>query len=139
MSRQSKTIIGGAVIAGLLALAVFVQDFYPAYGKTANVVRNKVPKANDDLVAQVDAITVWSTPPPGGSGSSGSCPGSYVGYVNFSKTSPPYGWTPIAGQALYRACDGTDERCDRNVPHVSPLDGRKRPRSAAVPASSSHQ
>jgi hypothetical protein len=44
-------------------------------------------------------ITVWSVPPPGGSGNVPTCPGSYVGYVNFSKPTAPYGWTPISGVA----------------------------------------
>ena len=34
-------------------------------------------------------ITVWSTPPPGGSGSGSGCPYPYVGYINFYVPCPP--------------------------------------------------
>jgi len=49
-------------------------------------------------------FTVWGTP-LSGNGSVGTCPGAYVGYVNFSKPAPPYGWTR-SGTNL-KACDGT--------------------------------
>ena len=50
-------------------------------------------------------ITVFGTP-YAGSGSQGSCPGSYVGYVVYSKPfSQGWGWSPIPGATVFTATD----------------------------------
>jgi hypothetical protein len=52
-------------------------------------------------------ITVFGTPVSGGGGSpTNSCPGVYVGYVNYVKTaSQGWGWVPTAGTTLHTATD----------------------------------
>ena len=53
--------------------------------------------------------------PVAGAGSSGSCPGSYAGYVNFTKTvSQGWGWAPTSGTTNHYAADGTT-RTDTKV------------------------
>jgi hypothetical protein len=52
-------------------------------------------------------IIVLGTPYPG-SGSQGSCPGPYAGYVNYAKTvSQGWGWAPISGVKVLTAADGS--------------------------------
>lgn len=59
-------------------------------------------------------ITVFGTPYPG-SGSQGSCPGPYVGYVAYTKTvSKGWGWAPISGATTLKAADGSG-RTDTKV------------------------
>ena len=59
------------------------------------------------VMAAQGQITLYSTPIAGG-GSSGSCPGSYAGYVSYTKTvSQGWGWTPSAGTTNHIAADGT--------------------------------
>jgi hypothetical protein len=51
-------------------------------------------------------IMVYASP-VASSGSSGSCPGPYAGYVNFSKTPVQgWGWTPSNSATFYMAADG---------------------------------
>ena len=60
-------------------------------------------------------ITVYGTPLLGG-GSKGSCPGPYVGYVNYTKTiSQGWGWTPTG--TVHTAADGSG-RTDTKIEYV---------------------
>jgi len=55
----------------------------------------------------VDPVVVFGTP-VAGSGSSGICPGSYIGYVNYTKTvQQGWGWAPDTsnGNTIFRASD----------------------------------
>lgn len=50
-------------------------------------------------------MNIYSTP-ISGSGSSGTCPGNYAGYVNYMKTaSQGWGWAPTAGETVHVATD----------------------------------
>jgi len=50
-------------------------------------------------------ITMFGMPVVSGGGT-GSCPGKYSGYVNFTKTSPQgWGWAPTAGVPTHTASD----------------------------------
>jgi hypothetical protein len=61
-------------------------------------------------------ITVFGTPYLSG-GSQGSCPGFYVGYVNFIKTaSQGWGWAPISGM-VHTVSDGSG-RTDTKIQYV---------------------
>lgn len=61
-------------------------------------------------------ITIFGTPIAGG-GSSGSCPGSYAGYVTFTKTiSQGWGWAPTVGTTIHTATDLN--RTDTKVQYV---------------------
>ena len=58
-------------------------------------------------------FTVYATP-VSSSGSSGSCPGSYAGYVNYTKTvAQGWGWAPTSGTTIHTATDIT--RTDTKV------------------------
>ncbi len=60
-----------------------------------------------------EPITLFGSPVASG-GSSGSCPGSYAGYVSYTKTvSQGWGWAPTAGTS-HIAADGTT-RTDTKV------------------------
>jgi hypothetical protein len=64
-----------------------------------------------------DTITVYGMPVSGG-GSQGTCPGSYIGYVNYTKTvSQGWGWAPSTNTTLHRASDGSG-RTDTKVQYV---------------------
>jgi hypothetical protein len=54
----------------------------------------------------VDPIVIFGLPLVGG-GSQGSCPGSYVGYVNYSPGTNAWGWTPNTtnGNTVFTATD----------------------------------
>jgi hypothetical protein len=54
----------------------------------------------------VDPIVVFGTP-LAGSGSQGTCPGSYTGYVNYTKSLPQWGWAPDTsnGNTIFTATD----------------------------------
>jgi hypothetical protein len=53
-----------------------------------------------------DQITVYGAPVLGG-GSSGSCPGTYAGYVNYTKTvAQGWGWAPSTNTTVHTAADG---------------------------------
>ncbi len=50
-------------------------------------------------------FTVFGSPVPSG-GSSGSCPGTYAGYVNYTKTvSQGWGWAPSTNTTVHTASD----------------------------------
>lgn len=50
-------------------------------------------------------VTVWATPVTS-SGTKGSCPGSYAGYVNYTKTvAQGWGWAPSSGTTNHTAAD----------------------------------
>jgi hypothetical protein len=50
-------------------------------------------------------ITVYCTPVASG-GTQGTCPGTYAGYVIYSKTSPAWGWAPATNTTTFTAADG---------------------------------
>jgi hypothetical protein len=61
-------------------------------------------------------ITVFGSPVVSGGGS-GTCPGKYCGYVNFTKTmSQGWGWTPSTNTTVHTAADGN--RSDTRVQYV---------------------
>jgi hypothetical protein len=50
-------------------------------------------------------VVVYASPVTG-SGSSGTCPGSYAGYVNYTKTTAAgWGWAPTSGTTVHTATD----------------------------------
>ena len=54
-----------------------------------------------------DQITVFGAP-VFSSGSQGSCPGAYAGYVLYTKTiAQGWGWVPTSGTTVHTAADGT--------------------------------
>ena len=58
-----------------------------------------------DTLSSGGTITVYSAP-VASSGSSGSCPGAYSGYVNYVKTiSQGWGWAPDTNTTVYMATD----------------------------------
>jgi hypothetical protein len=62
-------------------------------------------------------IVVMGTP-LAGHGSQGGCPGTYVGYVAYSKTiSQGWGWAPTAGATVLTAADGSG-RTDTKIQYV---------------------
>jgi hypothetical protein len=64
-----------------------------------------------------DQITVYGAPVLGG-GSSGSCPGTYAGYVNYTKTvAQGWGWVPSTNTTVHTASDGAG-RTDTKVLYV---------------------
>lgn len=63
---------------------------------------------------QVSSQTVYANP-VASPGSSGSCPGSYAGYVVYMKTlSQGWGWKPATNTTFHSACDGSG-RMDTKV------------------------
>ena len=64
-------------------------------------------------------FTVYATPVTS-SGTKGSCPGSYVGYVNYTKTvAQGWGWAPTSGTSIHTATDTT--RTDTKVEYGGKL------------------
>jgi hypothetical protein len=62
-------------------------------------------------------ITVMGTPLLG-SGSQGTCPGPFTGYVHYSKPiSQGWGWAPISGATILTAADGSG-RTDTKVQYI---------------------
>jgi len=53
-----------------------------------------------------DPITVFGLPTTGG-GTQGTCPGSYAGYVIYTKTiAQGWGWAPLTNTTVFTASDG---------------------------------
>ena len=53
----------------------------------------------------IDPVTLWATPVPS-SGSSGSCPGPYKGYINYTRTvAQGWGWAPSTNTTVHTAED----------------------------------
>jgi hypothetical protein len=51
-------------------------------------------------------ITVYGTPIASGGSTTNSCPGTYAGYVNYTKTaSQGWGWAPSSGTTIHTATD----------------------------------
>lgn len=48
---------------------------------------------------RAEDLIIQHLPPPGGGGPGVGCPAPYRGYVNFRKTSAPYGWRPKVATA----------------------------------------
>jgi hypothetical protein len=74
-------------------------------------------EATLNVVAMASAggpITVFGTPVLS-NGQQGSCPGHYIGYVNFRKTAADgWGWAPTAGTTIHTASDGSG-RADTKI------------------------
>ena len=76
-------------------------------GVPARAASLQVFTSSIDPQTGVDPITVFGFPLPGG-GSQGSCPGHYVGYVNYTKTvQQGWGWAPDTtnGNTIFTATD----------------------------------
>jgi hypothetical protein len=82
-----------------------------------------------------EPLLLYGSPVVSG-GSSGSCPGSYAGYVSYTKTvSQGWGWVPTAGTATHVAADGTS-RLDTKVVYVGKYgDSACNQTSVSVPGS----
>lgn len=64
-----------------------------------------------------DQITVFGTPLASGGGQ-GTCPGHYVGYVNYTKTvSQGWGWAPSTNTTIHTATDGAG-RTDTKIQYL---------------------
>ena len=64
-------------------------------------------------------VTVYATPVTSG-GSGGTCPGAYVGYVNYTKTAAQgWGWAPDSGTTTHTATD--TNRVDTKVQYAGKL------------------
>ena len=91
----------GATVASTTAASTLTAKATSASAMTASALTANTVSGGT-MAAGMPAggpITVFGTPYLG-SGSSGGCPGKYVGYVIYSK--PPsqgWGWTPISGMA----------------------------------------
>jgi len=87
MKKQITPIITLAILAGAVVLA--------GCSSTDTLIR-----PNDS------SVVVYGTPVSGG-GSQGTCPGHYVGYVNYTKTvAQGWGWEPSTNATVYTASDG---------------------------------
>jgi hypothetical protein len=59
------------------------------------------------IASGMGPVTLWATP-VSSSGTKGSCPGSYIGYVNYTKTvAQGWGWAPTSGTNIHTATDTT--------------------------------
>lgn len=71
-----------------------------------------------DPVTQVDPVTVYAFP-VSGSGGTGTCPGHYAGYVNYTKTTQQgWGWVPDTtnGNTTFIASDAN--RSDTKIQYI---------------------
>jgi hypothetical protein len=89
-----------------------------------------------------DPIVLYGPPVVTGPMSSGACPGQYVGYVNFKKALPAWGWVPTSSTNAHTATDGartdtkvemsgssgTDRPCGTNVQTAPVLTGNLNPK-----------
>jgi hypothetical protein len=96
--------IGNAQVAdvGLYTCNVFKDtEFVPTRAASLMVFTSRI-----DPQTGVDPIVVFGTP-LAGSGSQGTCPGSYTGYVNYTKSLPQWGWAPDTsnGNTIFTATD----------------------------------
>jgi hypothetical protein len=53
----------------------------------------------------IDGLITVSAPPTVSHGTINPCPGTFDGYVAFSKTLPAWGWHPTAGTNFHTICD----------------------------------
>lgn len=85
-------------VTRVAALLVYVK---PQAGNSAAEADGSLRKLSSG-----DPITFYASPIVS-SGSSGSCPGNYAGYVIFTKTvSQGWGWAPTSGITSHTAADG---------------------------------
>jgi hypothetical protein len=95
--------------AGAAASSTPAAGALSANAATANTATASTLSASTsaDSLSAGGPIIVYGTPYPGG-GSQGTCPGPYVGYVNYTKTvSQGWGWAPTAGAKVLTAADGS--------------------------------
>jgi hypothetical protein len=70
------------------------------------MVSSAAPVGGSFLTESGSSSFTVSALPTASSGSSGSCPGSYVGYVNYTKTvAQGWGWEPSADTSVHTATD----------------------------------
>lgn len=73
--------------------------------KDSEVVPTRSASVNVYTINSGGTITVFGAPVSSG-GSSGTCPGSYAGYVNYTKTvAQGWGWAPTSGVTTHTATD----------------------------------
>ncbi len=57
------------------------------------------------MASGAGSVTVWATPVTS-SGTNGTCPGAYIGYVNYTKTvAQGWGWAPSTNTTIHTATD----------------------------------
>jgi hypothetical protein len=79
-------------------LMVYINNSKVAMGKSST-------STSLNLYTQFTPVTVYATPVTSG-GSSGTCPGSYAGYVNYAKApTQGWGWAPDSGTINHTATD----------------------------------
>jgi hypothetical protein len=98
-------------------------DAVPTRAASLNVVTASLPGGGP--------IVVFGLPKAGG-GSQGSCPGSYAGYINFTKTvAQGWGWTPAG--TVHTASDGGG-RTDTSIVYMGRnFDSGCNPTSVTIP------
>ena len=107
---RNGSVMDGQTNSTLKLENVAIEDvgLYTCYAfKDSEAVPTRTANLNVFMATAGDTITVFGTPVLGG-GSQGSCPGPYVGYVNYTKTvAQGWGWSPSAGTTVHTASDGS--------------------------------
>lgn len=106
-------------IAGTPAASATVANATAASANTASTTTASTltTSATTASLPAGGPITVMGTPLLG-SGSQGTCPGPYTGYVHYSKPiSQGWGWAPISGATTLTAADGSG-RTDTKVQYL---------------------
>jgi hypothetical protein len=107
--------------------------YYSCYViKGTEVVPTRSANVTMSLLLSGGSTIVFGTPMQG-SGSSGTCPGAYAGYVNYMKTvSQGWGWVPTVGETVHTATD--ENRSDTKVVYLGKYsDNGCAPTSVTVP------
>lgn len=107
-------IAGAMVPTRMASVQVEMAGAPAATSSTSSMTANTL---NANGVPGGGQITVMGTPLLGG-GTQGSCPGSYIGYVHYSKSfAAGWGWTPVTGATPLAAADGSG-RSDTKVQYI---------------------
>jgi hypothetical protein len=105
-------------------------EFVPTRSASLMVYTNTI-----DPQSGVDPVVVYAFP-KASSGGTGSCPGHYAGYVNYTKTTQQgWGWAPDTtnGNTVFFACD--TNRLDTKVQYVGMYgDNGCNPTSVTLPS-----
>ncbi|MGA2280664.1 MAG: immunoglobulin domain-containing protein [Verrucomicrobiota bacterium] len=89
----------GATVASTTAAKAMTTSALIASAMTSSMMAAGMPAGGPIIVLGTPLL---------GSGSQGSCPGPYAGYVNYAKTvSQGWGWAPISGVKVLTAVDGS--------------------------------
>jgi hypothetical protein len=118
---RNGVVMAGQTNSGLVLENIGTNDvgFYTcAVLKGGELVPTRAVNLNVyTIMAAGDPITLYGSPVVSG-GSSGSCPGPYAGYVNYTKTiSQGWGWAPSSGTTIHTASDGTT-RTDTKIVYL---------------------